>query len=158
MSLIPMAILVAFLAVALLLALAVSVRVVPEGRVDVVHRFGRYGRALPAGVHLLLPGVERVAHRVSLIDHHLRIPASAPGGEATGADLYFQILDPRQAGSALEQVDTLMRQHADAVLAELGADGAVRAPGSFAEALKAALNRRVAGMGLRVIRCALHTR
>lgn len=138
--------------------LALSLRWVPDGQVHTVHRFGRYARALPPGLGILVPGVERVAQRISLIDHHLEVPAPLLGGDQASADLYFQILDPRQAGSALDQVDTVMRQHADDALRELAqVRDADAAPASVAEAFKAAVNRRVSSMGLRVIRCALHT-
>jgi len=71
--------------------------------------------------------------------------------DATGAhaELYYQILDPAQAGAALDRVDDLVTDQARAALATLGA----RPP---ADALKAELNQRVSRMGLRVIRCSLH--
>ncbi|MFC4728659.1 SPFH domain-containing protein [Coralloluteibacterium thermophilus] len=146
------------IAALIVVLLVLSARWVPEGQVHTVHRFGRYARALPPGIGFVIPGIERIAQRISLIDHHLEVPAPALGSDGTSADLYFQILGPRQAGSALEQVDAVMRQHADAALSELAQTRTddQHAP-SLSEALKSALNRRVSSMGLRVIRCALHS-
>lgn len=118
---------------------------VPDHCVVTVHRSGRFIRALGAGWHWTLPGLDHLGQPVCLIGHHLDIP------DATGAhaELYYQILDPAQAGAALDRVDALVTDQARAVLATLGAR-------PLADALKAELNQRVSRMGLRVIRCSLH--
>lgn len=127
------------------LARAIGLCRVPDHCVVTVHRSGRFIRALGAGWHWTLPGLDHLGQPVCLIGHHLDIP------DATGAhaELYYQILDPAQAGAALDRVDALVTDQARAVLATLGAR-------PLADALKAELNQRVSRMGLRVIRCSLH--
>ena len=148
----PLAILIALLLAALLLA---SLRRVPEGQVYTVHRFGRFVRALPPGLHLVVPLVDRIAHQVSLIGHHVELPARPLGRTTASADLYYQILDPLRTGDALDSVDEVVLRQADAVLAEVGPQAEDGWPVA-AEALKAELNRRMGGLGLRIIRCSLH--
>lgn len=140
--------LVLTLLLAALLLGAAGLRRVPVASVVTVHRFGRYRRALGPGWRWVLPGVDRLGPPVSLIGHHLAIPAQA----GTAADLYFQILDPARAGAALDDVDAMVSAQARDALAALPA----AAPGP-AEALRSELNRRVARLGLRVVRCSLHT-
>ncbi len=127
------------------LAWLTGFRRVPDNCVVTVHRFGRFVRALGAGWRWTLPGLDQLGQPVCLIGHHLDIP------DATGAhaELYYQILDPEQAGEALDQVDALVTDQARAALAMLGAR-------PMADALKTELNLRVGRMGLRVIRCSLH--
>lgn len=142
-----------------LLALGLAgLRRVPAHEVHVLLRHGRYRRALPPGLHWVVPGLDRIGQRVGLIGHHVALPARLPGDAAGTADLYYQILDPVRAGDALAGVDEWMRRQADDALATLPApaEGGSQACQRTAEALKAELNRRVGRLGLRVIRCALH--
>jgi len=147
----------AIVALSTLSLLLATLRRVPEGQAWTVHRFGRYVRTLEPGRHAVWPLVDRIALHVPLTGHHIAVPT--PFGEASGsADLYYQILDPMPTGDGLESVDEIvMRQAGDAVhsVAEQMAPQPA-APASFADALKAELNRRLGSQGLRVIRCALH--
>ncbi len=132
------------------LAWLTGFRRVPDNAVVTKHRFGRFVGALGPGWHWTLPGLDSLGQPVCLIGHHLDIPAE-PG---TNAELYYQILDPAQAGEALDRVDALVSDQAREALASLRDLADATRP--VAEALKAELNRRVARLGLRVIRCSLH--
>lgn len=132
------------------LAWLTGLRRVPDNSVVTVHRFGRFVRALGPGWRWTLPGLDQLGQPVCLIGHHLDIPADS----GAHAELYYQILDPAQAGEALDHVDALVTDQAREALAALPAANDC-AP-SLAESLKAELNRRLGRMGLRVIRCALH--
>lgn len=74
---------------------------VPYGEVWVVERFGKFSRALPAGVHLLIPGVDSVkavknAHTVSMGVTTSSVKAK-DGSLANGyAVLYFNVTDYEQ--------------------------------------------------------------
>jgi len=145
--------LTAFVLFALSLA---ALRRVPEGEVHTVHRFGRYVRTLAPGFHLVWPLLDRVAARVLLIGHHLELPVRAYGPMQAGGDLYYQILDPIRTGHALERVDSLVLDEAAAVLEEVANLSAPPDAGFSAESFKKALNERMSGLGLRIIRCSLH--
>ena len=129
------------------LARLTGLRHVDDNSGVTVRRFGRYLRTLGPGWHWTLPWIDRLGRPVRLIGHHLDVPA---GG--SHADLYYQILDPARAGPALDRVDQLVQEQARGALDALPRTDGV----TPAEALKAELNRRVAGHGLRVIRCSLH--
>ena len=148
--------LISALVLATTLALA-GLRRVPEDRVVTVHRLGRYVRTLTPGLHWVLPGLDRIACRVPLIGHHLTLAVNAPG-TAANADLYFQILEPLRVGADLEHVDDLVQRQADQALQAFSTDPTPLASGLAAasEAFKVELNRRIAGQGLRVIRCSLN--
>ena len=62
------------LVLALLLGLVTvwkGVKIVPQSEVFVVERFGRYTKTLGAGLNLLVPFLDDVAHRVSVLERQL---------------------------------------------------------------------------------------
>ena len=65
-------IITAILVVVLLVAtLRLGIKVVPQSEVFVVERFGKFARTLNAGLSLILPFLDRVAHRVSILERQL---------------------------------------------------------------------------------------
>ena len=62
----------AVLVVVLLVAiLRLGIKVVPQSEVFVVERFGKFARTLNAGLSLIVPILDRVAHRVSILERQL---------------------------------------------------------------------------------------
>jgi regulator of protease activity HflC (stomatin/prohibitin superfamily) len=144
------------LLIVMILAFA-GLRLVPSGRVVTVRRRGRYVRTLMPGLHWVLPGIDRIACEVSLIGHHLTLPARPLGNATARTDLYFQILEPLTVGERLEQVDELVQSQASQALDAFEAEATPLPSGlaAVAESLKAELNRRAALQGLRIIRCSI---
>jgi regulator of protease activity HflC (stomatin/prohibitin superfamily) len=130
------------LALACFLSFVASIRRVPEGSAFTVHRFGRYVRTLPPGIGFVLPVIERVGQRVSLINHAVPL-----GENASEGAVYYQILDPRRAGEALESIDQLVARAAQDAAAQFSNVGELRQQ----------LNQRLGDRGLRVVRCELHS-
>jgi len=54
--------------------LAKSVRVVPQKQAFIVERLGKYHATLEAGLHLLVPIIDRVAYKQSLKEQALEVP------------------------------------------------------------------------------------
>ena len=48
-----------------------GIRVVPQSEVFLVERFGKYRRTLNAGMNLIIPFVDKVRHRVSILERQL---------------------------------------------------------------------------------------
>jgi len=48
-----------------------GVKVVPQSRVYVVERFGKYQRTLPAGLSVIVPFLDSVSHRISVLERQL---------------------------------------------------------------------------------------
>jgi regulator of protease activity HflC (stomatin/prohibitin superfamily) len=138
---------------------ALALKRVPDGEAWTVHRLGRHVRTLRPGLRLVFPGLDRISRHVSLIGHHVAIPVREFAAVEASADLYYQILDPVQAGNALESTDDALIREAGDAMHTLAARMPAQTGWSTAaaDALKQEINRRVARMGLRVIRCALHT-
>jgi len=59
------------LVVAGLLVLKLGIKVVPQSKVYVVERFGKYARTLNAGLSLIIPFLETIAHKVDILERQL---------------------------------------------------------------------------------------
>ena len=137
-----------------------GLRRVPEGQAWTVHRFGHYVRTLQAGLHVVWPLLDRIAQHVSLTGHRIELSTREFGADSASADLYYQILDPLPTRDGLESVDAMVLSQADDALSSVAAQLTPQQIGwssTMAEALKIELNQRLGRMGLRIIRCALHT-
>jgi regulator of protease activity HflC (stomatin/prohibitin superfamily) len=90
------------LAAVVLVALARTVRIVPQAQAGLVERLGRYHRTLDAGVALLVPFIDRLR---PLIDMREQVVSFQPQPVITEDNLvvnidtvlYFQITDPKAA-------------------------------------------------------------
>ena len=54
-----------------LILLKMGIKVVSQSEVFVIERFGKNARTLPAGLSLIIPFLDRVAHRVSILERQL---------------------------------------------------------------------------------------
>lgn len=59
------------IAVVIIVVIGQGIRVVPQSMVFVVERFGKYTRTLTAGLNLIVPLLDRVQHRVSILERQL---------------------------------------------------------------------------------------
>lgn len=99
------------------IALIVSaVRYVPAGQVYSVYRHGKLLRVLKAGMHLVLPLLDRVAHKINLAGQTLRIEEHSTDAREVRATVYWQVLEPERADAVFEQVDELIRRGAQQAL------------------------------------------
>jgi len=85
-----------------LLALAKTIRVIPQARAGVVERLGRYSRTLTPGLTLVVPFIDRVK---PLLDLREQVVSFEPQPVITEDNLvvnidtviYFQVTDPKSA-------------------------------------------------------------
>lgn len=91
-----------------------SVRRIPEGHVYALRRLGGHMRLLGAGTHFVLPLVERVAHKVSLAGTAVTVETEG----LPRAVVYFQLLEPARAGSAIGAVPSLVANRTRQLLRE----------------------------------------
>ena len=92
----------ALVALFVVIALVRSVRIVRQAEAFIVERLGRYSRTMDAGLHLLVPFIDRVRARVDLREQVVSFP---PQPVITSDNLvvsidtviYFQVTEPRAA-------------------------------------------------------------
>lgn len=143
------------LLVALLAVLVASaVRRVPVGQVYSLYRRGKPLRLLQAGTHLVLPLLDKVAHKINLAGQTLRLEAPLADACEVCGTVYWQVLEPERADAVFEQVDQLIRRGAqDALRSEAAAEQVDRR--DLGVRVKQSLNHVLRERGMMVTRVEL---
>ncbi len=134
--------------------IASAVRHVPLGQVYSVYRHGKLARVLRPGMHLVLPLLDRVGHKIDLAGQMLRFEEALTGAYDIRGTVYWQVLEPERADAVLEQVDTMIRTGArEALQGEPAIDGVDRR--DLSARLKERLNQALRERGMMVTRVEL---
>src|SRR3954453_4160291 len=99
------------LVILVIVTIALGVRTIPQGYSYTVERFCRYARTLGPGLGLILPYVERIGHKVNVMEQVLDVPSQEAftrdnAGVTIDAAAFFQVLDAARASyevSSLQQ-------------------------------------------------------
>ena len=144
----PMFLLLAMTATTI--AVLACVRRIPEGQAYTLRRIGGHMRTVGAGIHVVVPVLERVAHRIRLlgnvvnVDHIPPLPAGLP----YSGQIYYQVLDAGRADAVIDNVDALV---CDCLPTLLG-DAANEDSASRNLRIKAELNRQLHDRGILITR------
>ncbi|MGX9984125.1 SPFH domain-containing protein [Methylobacterium fujisawaense] len=92
------------------ITLAAGVKIVPQGYVYTVERFGRYARSLEAGLGLITPFVERIGRRVNVMEQVIDVPSQQAftrdnAGVTIDAVVFYQVLDAARASYEVSNLD-----------------------------------------------------
>lgn len=96
-----------FLLLFIVVAVVKCIRVVPQKQAFVVERLGKYAKTLDAGLHILVPFIDRIAYKHSLKEVAIDVPSQScitKDNIAIQIDgiLYLQVLDPVKASYGIE--------------------------------------------------------
>jgi regulator of protease activity HflC (stomatin/prohibitin superfamily) len=85
-----------------IVTIAAGVRTIPQGYVYTVERFGRYHKSLAAGLGLIIPYVDRIGHKVNIMEQVLDVPSQEAftrdnAGVTIDAAAFYQVLEPARA-------------------------------------------------------------
>ena len=91
-------------------ALWATVKVVPQGYNWTVESFGRYTRTLQPGLHILIPVMERVGHRMNMKEQVLDIPSQDVitrdnAMVRVNGVTFFQVLNAARAAYEVDQLE-----------------------------------------------------
>jgi regulator of protease activity HflC (stomatin/prohibitin superfamily) len=132
---------------AVMALIAISIRRIPEGHAYTLRRFGGQMRTVGAGLHLVLPLVERVAHKIRLLNNVVDVRSSALNGR-----VYFQVLDAERADAVIDAMADMLCQRIPELAASTCTEEDVAARNLH---LKAELNRDFGERGVLITRVQL---
>ena len=149
-----------YVAIVLLLLVVVivvrAIRVVPQSRALVVERLGRFHTEMYAGLHLIVPFIDRVASQVDLREQVTSFP---PQPVITADNVYYQVTDPRSATyeianyiSAIEQLTVTTLRN---VIGSLDLEQTLTSRDDINSRLRGVLDEATGKWGIRVNRVEL---
>ncbi len=143
--------LIAILSAVAALAL-VSVKRIPDGHAYTLRRIGGHMRTIGAGIHVVLPLIERVAHKINLLGNVVEIAVQRPSGAiALRGRVYFQVMDAQRADAVIDGMADLLSRR----IPELLSDGVPEDAAACNLRLKAQLNGDLRECGLLITRVQL---
>ncbi len=97
------------------LVLFKTVRIVPQASVFVIERLGKYKKTLEPGIHLLVPGLDKVRVKTDIREQVVGFPPQAvitKDNLVVGIDsvIYYSITDPAAAQYRIENVVSAIEQ------------------------------------------------
>jgi regulator of protease activity HflC (stomatin/prohibitin superfamily) len=106
----PFLIFAIIVAVVALLGVFAGIKTVPQGQNWTVERFGRYTRTLDSGLRLILPFIDRVGHRLSIMEQVLDVPAQTvitKDNAAVIADgvVFYRVSDTARAAYQVQNLE-----------------------------------------------------
>ena len=108
--------LITLVVLTLIATFASAVKRVPADQVHSLYRRGKPYRLLQPGLHMALPLVDHVVHRIDLSGQVLRFQEPLPDAHGVSGTVYWQVLEPERADAVIEQADQLIRGGALAAL------------------------------------------
>lgn len=146
------------LALLALVAIA-SIKRIPEGQVYTLRRLGKPAGILTAGTHVVVPLVERIAHKISITGYTLavdeRVEREADAARTLRGRVWWQVLDPERADSVIERADDLIRLRLRDALDLANADNTGTDLRSRNQRIKQTLNGSLRERGVLVTRVEL---
>ena len=153
---IPVLSLLLFLTLAAIVV-AMSVKRIPEGQVYTLRRLGKPAGTLTAGTHVVVPLVERIAHKISITGYTLAVDEHMDAEDAANlrGRVWWQVLDPERAEAVIDRADDMIRlQLRDAV--QHAASAEAQDQRSRNQRIKQTLNTSLRERGVLVTRVELN--
>ena len=151
----------AILLLMVLIALAKTVRIVPQARAGVVERLGRYSRTLTPGLSILVPFIDRLRPLIDLREQVVSFPPQpviTADNLVVGIDtvIYFQVTDAKAAtyeiANYIQGVEQLTVTTLRNVVGNLNLEETLTSRDHINAALRGVLDEATGKWGIRVNR------
>jgi regulator of protease activity HflC (stomatin/prohibitin superfamily) len=128
-----------------------SVRRIPEGQVYTLRRIGGHMRTVGSGLHVVLPLVEKVIHKIRLLGNVVPVNVPTPKGDTLQGNIYVQVVDARRADAVIDTVPELLSRR----VCDICVDGAEENDTDRNRRIKMQLNSELGERGLLITRVQL---
>jgi regulator of protease activity HflC (stomatin/prohibitin superfamily) len=154
---------IGWIVVIVILLVLFGLRIVQQGTMGVVVRFGSYNRPVQPGIAFIIPIVEQM-RRVSTRSQTIQLPASpvlTADNVSPVIDAYFvyRVIDPRaflfEISNPVETVQAIMFSTIRRVIAEMHLSEAMAARDKIDAELRHELDQKTAGWGFKVEQVAI---
>ncbi len=157
----PGSILIVVVVVAVLFILASTVKIVPQGYNYTVENFGRYVRTLTPGLNIILPFVERIGHKMNMMEQVLDVPTQeviTRDNASVAADgvAFYQILDASSAAYEVSNLQyailNLVMTNLRSVMGSMDLDDLLSNRDTISERILRVVDQAAHGWGIKITR------
>jgi regulator of protease activity HflC (stomatin/prohibitin superfamily) len=150
-------IVVSVFVILVLVTIVLGVRIVPQGSKQVVQRLGKYHKTLGPGLNIILPYIDRVAHKVTTKDIVLDIPSQEVITRdnaviIANAVAYINIVSPEKSVYGVEDyriaIQNLVQTSLRSIIGEMDLDDALSSRDQIKAKLKTAISDDIADWGI----------
>src|SRR5215203_2046859 len=142
------------LVIVVIVTIALGVRTIPQGYSYTVERFGRFSRSLGPGLGLIIPYIERIGHKINIMEQVLDVPSQEAftrdnAGVRIDAVAFYQVLEAARASyevsSLQEALLTLTMTNIRTVVGSMALDDLLSHRDEINEGLRQAAILRAEG-------------
>ena len=153
-----------FLVILVVVVICSSIRVVPQAHAYVIERLGTYNTTWSAGLHLKTPLIDKVAHRISMIEQVVDFapqPVITKDNVTMRIDtvVFFQITDPKLFAYGVEKpimaIENLTATTLRNIIGELELDQTLTSRETINTKMRATLDEATDPWGIKVNRVEL---
>lgn len=140
-----------------LIVITRGVKIVPQGRKDVVQRLGKYHTTLTPGLNLIIPFLDAVAYKVTTKDIVLDIPSQDVitydnAVIIANAVAYINIVSPEKSVYGVENytiaIQNLIQTSLRSIIGEMALDSALSSRDQIKAKLKASISDDISDWGI----------
>jgi regulator of protease activity HflC (stomatin/prohibitin superfamily) len=102
-----------------------GIRVVPQSEEHVVERFGKYRKTLSAGVNLIIPFVDRIKHKIFVLERQLpkqQVSIITKDNVEVNVEtvVFYRVVDPAKSVYRIDNIDSAIATTTESIIRSAG--------------------------------------
>lgn len=105
----------------IVLTIYLGIKIVPQSNVFVIERFGKYSRTLNAGLSVIVPYLDKVAHKVSILEKQLNefsisVITSDNVEVSLNSTVFYRVTDASRSVYRIKDIDSALKTAATSIV------------------------------------------